>query len=511
MKAHIDAVLAQKLSSLIPISADPLETPKDPSHGDYALPCFAYAKLLKKSPVQIVTQISEALAQDPEFTAMATLNPINGFLNLILSDAYIWTQFLDALSSHKYTQTQQPICLEFVSANPTGPLHIGHGRWAAMGDSLARLLAYTGHQVHKEFYINDAGNQINLFRASIAALRNHQSIPENGYHGAYVKEIANTAGDAIQNTLAQQRQTLCNFGVEFDQWFSEQSLHDSGAIPEAFKVLEAAGYLYQEAGATWFKTTEFGDDKDRVLIKADGAYTYFAVDIAYHWNKIKRNYHQLIGILGADHHGYINRLKATVAALSSHENRSVELTIIIGQLVNLFRAKEPIRMSKRTGEMITLSEVIEEIGVDATRFFLINQSSNNSIDFDLELAKSKSHENPVYYLQYAHARICRILEQAPEIPPHNPLTRSWEPQERQLLLCVARFRDHIQEATLKMDPSKLSSYSYEIARNFHSFYNACPILNTQSPDPLRIQICIQVKNALKTCCDLMGISTPESM
>ena len=331
-----------------------------------------------------------------------------------------------------------------------------------------------------EFYINDAGSQIKKFNDSVNALRLNKEIPEDGYHGHYVTELAKTKNNPVEEILKQQKDTLNKINVTFDNWFSETSLHQNDAIKNILKKLEKIELVYTKDDATWFKSTEFGDEKDRVLIKSDGSYTYFLVDIAYHHNKIKRGFTDLIAILGADHHGYINRLKAAIKALGKVESTSVNLDVVLGQLVNLFRDGEAVRMSKRTGEMITLAEVIDEIGVDATRYYLIEKSHDTTIDFDLELAKKKSSENPVYYIQYAHARMNSILNKINITVNKDTIkTNSLERAERDLIVLTNNIHNVIQEATNKLSPYKLAYYLTQLARSFHYFYETCPIMKSE--------------------------------
>ena len=483
-----------------------LGIPANPDHGDYATNlAFLLVKQLKKNPQSIATELIETLNQNPELTQRAQCTALNGFINIKLHNPFLIEQLHQDHAS--FPQQNQKILLEYVSANPTGPLHIGHGRWAAIGSVLETLLRHINADISTEFYINDAGNQIqNLFR-TIEAIRAGQPIPEDGYHGAYVEMLAHSE-NPVQTLLDSQKTILERFRVTFTSWFSEKTLHQNDAIVKAIEQLKP--YTYTQDGALWFKSTQFQDEKDRVLIKEDGAYTYFAVDIAYHLNKIERQFTHLINIWGADHHGYVERIKAAIKAISA---QPIEFQIIIGQLVSLFRNGEPVRMSKRTGEMITLEEVMDEIGVDATRFFLISKNHDTHLEFDLELAKKQSQENPVYYIQYAHARICSIQK---KINPTLPITISTDyqlnAQERALILQILQCHEEIYAAATHCAPYKIALYTIALARGFHAFYEHCPILNAPPAiQNARLFILDKVKSTMQTCFSIMGISAPESM
>lgn len=506
-------------------SAVTLEAPKNPEYGDLATNvAFSMTKELKKSPQVIAEECCDKLNQSATFLDDISFNAVNGFINLKLDNRFIKEQFL-MLSEKRANFPKVPgtLMLEYVSANPTGPLHIGHGRWAAMGDVIASLFRFIRADISTEFYINDAGNQIQNFYKSVEALRNNQPIPEDGYHGAYVQELAQSEADPVATILEQQKSTLAHMNVLFDHWFSERTLHAEGKIENAIAKLKAKGVTYEQEGALFFKSTDFGDDKDRVLIKADGAYTYFAVDIAYHTDKIERGFDRLINIWGADHHGYVARMRAAVAAQGGEKfAEEHHFKVIIGQLVSLFRDGEPVRMSKRTGEMITLDEVIEEIGADAARYFLIEKSNNTHLDFDLELAKKKSNENPVFYIQYAHARICSILKKCEDIAVPNDnddvdLSIMSEgrlhARERELMLFTLWIYDEIYAAALACAPHRIAQYTWQLARMFHLFYEACPI--TQAPAEsikiFRLRIIRKLQFLLQSCIGILGISAPEVM
>lgn len=511
--------ISQKIQQIICSALDlqpaevALEEPKNPEHGDYATNiALRLTKKLKKSPKIIAQELIEKIQPT---TSDFIFSEINGFINIRINDARLWNE-LDKITPNygkpnldiersRNAQIEK-ILLEYVSANPTGPLHIGHGRWAVIGDILARVLAYGGHDITKEFYINDAGNQINNFVDSVNAVKNGLPIPEDGYHGAYISELA-ASDDPVQAMLSQQKETLKNIRSEFDNWFSEKTLHQSGAIEKTLDALRAKNAVYENEGALLFRSTDFGDDKDRVLIKSNGEKTYFTADIAYHQNKLARGFTRLINIWGADHHGYIARVRAAIKALGGGE----PLQVILGQLVNLFRDGEPVRMSKRTGEMITLQEVVDEIGVDATRYFLAMRSPDTALDFDLGLAKKQSNDNPVYYVQYAHARICSILRQSiPELP--ETVFAKLEPSERILILKLIHLPEEISEIAQTYNIHRLCSYAQELAALFHNFYHECKVISEDKQTTAnRMKLIRSVQIVLKIILDLLAITAPEKM
>ncbi|MBU1026181.1 MAG: arginine--tRNA ligase, partial [Candidatus Margulisbacteria bacterium] len=414
------------------------------------------------------------------------------------------------------------VLLEYVSANPTGPLHVGHGRWAVIGDVIARMLKAVGAKVETEFYVNNVGKQVKLLFESVKAVQAGKPVPEGGYGGDYIKDVAQgkfkNVDQLIDLFIKKQKQTLDSLDVKFDNWFYENKLHDNKLIPKAIDRLKKLNRTFEEKGALWFKSEEMGDDKNRVLIREDGQPTYFAADIAYHFEKYNRGFDKLINIWGTDHHGYVNRLKAAMTALDLPPEK---LEIIIGQLVTLYRGNEPIRMSKRTGEMVTLREVIDEIGKDATRFFFAATDVNSHLDFDLELAKKKSHENPVFYVQYAHARICSILKksQFPHPPSPSPTGRGGEegvradlssltePSERDLIFKLMTWPDVVAEAARLRHPHRITEYGKELGAVFHSFYEKCRVLG----NPARLVLVDASRITLRNVLQLLGISAPESM
>lgn len=481
-----------------------IEVPKFQDHGDYATPlAYLLAKKMKKNPIAIATELSDHLKNTAFFQKNCEVTPIQGYVNFKLTDDYLW----DCATQDKmFEKKEAKILLEYVSANPTGPLHIGHGRWAVLGSTLSAVLQHVGYEVVSEFYVNDMGNQIKLLQDSVEAIRSQTPLPENGYHGAYLKALADQPGSAVETMKHLQYQTLHKLGVVFDHWFSESHLHHTGQIDRALSLLKSKNLSYEKEGALWFSSTTFGDDKDRVLKKSDGNLTYFAVDVAYHLQKISRGFDLLINIWGADHHGYVPRVKAAVKALEGKE-----LVILVGQLVNLIKNGEPVRMSKRTGEMITLDDVIDDIGVDATRFYLIQKHHDTHIDFDLDLAIKKTNENPVFYVQYAHARLVHILEKLPDFPDLN-FTPSWTDPERELLKMGLKLNEECLEISSTFALNRLANFAIEYSRVFHYFYETSPILGQPQEIMLkRAALLSFTQKIMKRCFALLGISAPTTM
>ncbi len=509
IKRKIECYLEAQKLDLSPVWQ--VELPKERSVADYATNlAFIAVKHMKKSPQEIAQEMAVGILDyfsEPEWKGMQ-ITALRGFINFTLSPSFCY----DALRQDAFaTQLVEPhakILLEYVSANPTGPLHIGHGRWAALGDSLWRMMKRVGYQVDTEFYINDAGNQIDHFLMSVNAHRSGQAIPEGGYGGSYVKELVGSS-DPVKDILEQQKKTLTDFRVHFDKWFSEKiQLHETGLVKESVALLTQKNLTYEEEGAILFKSTKFGDDKDRVLIKGTGEYTYFASDVAYHMSKVSRGYRHLINIWGADHHGYIARVRAGLTALADED---VVFEVVLGQLVTLFREGQAVRMSKRTGDMISLQEVMDEIGVDATRFFLVLKSADTALDFDLNLAKKKSNDNPVFYVQYAHARICSILRKStyqPKLHTHLELV----PEEYRLLKFLLSFEEELFVATERHEPHRIAKYLMDLATNFHSFYHACKVnVEDQILAEHRLAMSDLTRNILSIGLELLGVNAPESM
>lgn len=528
-----------------------IERPKDKTHGDFAtnIALVMASRLGQKS-----RELAELIAGNLKgghhlIFRVEVAGP--GFINFFLSDDWYRDILLEigkkgADFGRVDLGKGQRALIEFVSANPVGPMHVGHGRWAAVGDALANLMTAAGYIVEREFYINDYGNQMKIFAASVAVrylelFGREASLPPDGYRGAYISdiasEIAKSDGDiyldlgekerlerigeaAYKDVILHTKRVLSDMGVIFDSWFSERTLHASGAIESVVTKLGAGGFTYEEGGAVWFASTKFSDDKDRVLIREGGEPTYFAADIAYHEDKLKRGFDLLINIWGADHHGYINRVKAAIAALGYPKEK---LIIIIGQLVNLLSGGEPVRMSKRTGEMVTLEELLLEVGSDAARYFFLSKSTDTALDFDIELAKKRSADNPVYYVQYAHARISSIIRLAKEkgidFSTESDLSLLVHPSELELMRKLGRFEEVIETAALKMAPFRLSKYAEEVASLFHSFYMKCRVIfdeETASPDELalsrpRLVLAAATARVIANTLAILGISAPEKM
>ncbi|QCJ44909.1 arginine--tRNA ligase [Bacillus sp. S3] len=523
-----------------------LETPKEKAHGDYSTNmAMQLARVAKKAPRMIADELVAHFDR-----SKASIEKIElagpGFINFYMNNSYL-TDLIPTIleAGDQYGSTTvgggQKIQVEFVSANPTGDLHLGHARGAAVGDSLCNILAKAGYDVSREYYINDAGNQINNLALSVEAryfqaLGMDKEMPEDGYHGADIigigKALAEEYGDKYVNVSAEERfeffreyglkyemaklkKDLEDFRVGFDVWYSETSLYKNGKIDEALAALRESGYVYEQDGATWLRSTDFGDDKDRVLIKQDGSYTYLTPDIAYHKDKLARGFEKLINIWGADHHGYIPRMKAAIQSLG-YDREALEVEII--QLVHLYKNGEKMKMSKRTGKAVTMRDLVDEVGLDATRYFFAMRSSDTHMDFDLDLAVSESNENPVYYAQYAHARICSILRSGVEqgvtvaADADFSLVASSE-KEIDLLKKLGEFPSAVGEAAVKRVPHRITNYIFELASTFHSFYNAEKVLDLEQLErtKARLGLVKTVQITLKNALALIGVSAPEKM
>jgi arginyl-tRNA synthetase len=517
MKQKIQLLLTQQLEAEGIVLSQPLllDVPQK-SFGHYATNvAFILAKGLRKNPKVLAEELAVILEATPELKGHFTATAVNGFINLTFTPSFLWKQWQHFCQGHRdFPEASGSVLLEYVSANPTGPLHIGHGRWAVLGDVLARMLRFTGQPVATEFYINDAGSQIQKLRDSVQALRDGQPIPEDGYHGHYVAELAKSDQDPVNRNLDHQKAVLSIFRVNFDTWFSEKSLLESHQTDAVLSELSRLNLCFEDSGALWFRSTQFGDDKDRVLRKSDGALTYFLGDLAYHFDKVQRGFSRLVNIWGADHHGYVSRVRSGVRALCGDQFQSdTHFKVILGQLVHLFRDGEPVRMSKRTGEMVTLEEVIDEIGVDATRYFLLEKSPDTHLDFDLTLAKTQSSDNPVYYVQYAHARLCGILRNmSDEGDITEAVDHEWTPEEIQVMWQSVRFQDEILAASGHLSPHQWVNYTSHLAKGIQLFYHACPILKA---DPglraRRSEMVRRLKYTLGLALDILGISAPETM
>ena len=550
LSAAVRAALesAQAAGALPPIDEIPaigLERPARKEHGDWSCSvALQLAKPMGRKPREIA-EILVAHIKEPESVARVDIaGP--GFINFFLTHAWLTGVVREVEQAGERwgsSTADEPerIQVEFVSANPTGPLHLGHGRWAAIGDSLANVIAASGETVQREFYVNDAGRQIDLFaRSVLARYRQHFGrdavLPEGGYDGHFPKalaaEIAGEVGDryldvpeadalaffretAVQRTMAHQRAVLERAGVHFDVWFSERSLHDSGAVARVIDVLRELGHVYEQDGATWLRTTDFGDDKDRVLIKSDGELTYMAPDIAYFMDKVRRGFTRLIYLWGADHHGYVARMQAAIRALGEDPDHA---EFILGQLVTLKRDGVPVQMSKRTGELVAFEELLDEVGTDAARYLLARQGADTALDFDLAQAVAQSQDNPVYYVQYAHARIASIGRHAEEqgiavLPVEKvALEELQHESEVALLSKIAELPEVVQVAAHLRAPHRIARYAEELAADFHAFYRDCRVVSddaslTQARLHLSRASQITLANALR----LLGVSAPDKM
>lgn len=521
-----------------------LEVPPQKEFGDFATNfAMQSARSLKCNPRMIAQAVTDNLAcAYIEKTEIA--GP--GFINFYLKQDWMYDMLANIIAAGENYGNLQNDCkekiqLEYVSANPTGPLHVGHGRGAAVGSALANLMKAAGYDITREYYINDAGNQINNLAASVNAryleeLGQQVEFPENGYHGYDIvetaKRIVRIYGDkflhmeeaerlqqfrtiALKEKLAALKEDLEAFNVHFDVWFSEQSLHDADAITKACELLKERGYVYEKDGALWLKATEHGDDKDRVVIRDNGIPTYFAADIAYHQNKFARGFDRVINLWGADHHGYIARMRAAVGALGY---KPEQLEVLILQMVSLYRNGELVKMSKRTGQSVTLNELIEEVGTDAARFFFVMRSIDSQLDFDLTLAAEKSNENPVYYIQYAHARICSIMRQlkeagiTPAAAEELKLSVLTEACEMELIKKLGEYPELIAAAAKERAVHRVAHYVHELAGLFHSFYNQCRILGVDSDvQQARIALVKAVGHVIRHALGILGVSAPERM
>lgn len=521
-----------------------LESPRSKENGDYAANiAMQLTKLAKKPPRAIAESILEHLdTTDTAIDSIEIAGP--GFLNIRLkTDSFgnVVTSVLDQGADYGRSDSGQneKIQVEFVSANPTGDLHLGHARGASLGDSLCNILDYAGYDVAREYYINDAGNQINNLALSIdvryfEALGMEKEMPEDGYRGADIitiaKDLVAQYGDKYVDVPEEERlaffrehglnieldklkKDLADFRVHFDNWFSETSLYNNGKIEIALDKLRENGHVFEEEGATWFRSTTFGDDKDRVLIKQDGSFTYLTPDIAYHQDKLSRGFDKLINIWGADHHGYIPRMKAAIQALGYDRDT---LEVEVAQMVQLYKDGEKFKMSKRTGKAVTLRELVEEVGLDAVRYFFAMRSGDAQMDFDLDLAVSKSNENPVYYAQYAHARICSILRQAEEQNVQastENVTLLQEEKELELLKKLGDFPKLVSDAARLRAPHRVTTYIQELAATFHSFYNANKVLDPENKDlsEARLALITATKTVIANALKLIGVQAPERM
>lgn len=521
-----------------------LEVPKNPDHGDFASNlAMTMAKAERKAPRQIAEALVAVLQDNPLCDKVEIAGP--GFINFRLAPG-CWYGVLDQVMTEgdRYGRSEvgkgTRIQVEFVSANPTGPLHIGHGRGAVVGDAVAAVLQAAGFDVQREYYVNDAGNQVKTLGLSILMrLRQLQGetieFPEDGYQADYVKDLAAKlqaekgelkdveeaqaidicARFGIEKVLEWIGADLKAFGIEFDNWYSEKSLYDRNMVDNELSKLKSKGLSFEQDDALWLRTTEYGDDKDRVLIKSDGSYTYFASDVAYHMEKFERGFDRVIDVWGADHHGYIPRMKAMLSGLG-HPPEDLEVLLI--QMVNLLRDGQPFIMGKRSGNFITLREVIDEVGSDACRFFFLIRRCDSQLDFDLELAKQQSTDNPVYYVQYAHARVCSINRNAAEAGVSQPqqgavdLSKLELPEELALAKQLARFQEMIVGAAQNYEPHRVVFYLQDLAAQFHSYYNRQRVLvDDAATTQARLYLVNCVRIVLANALHLLGVSAPEQM
>ncbi|MGE4570190.1 MAG: arginine--tRNA ligase [Gammaproteobacteria bacterium] len=582
MKEQLQELLIQSLSALLAegvISELPtqvrLDHTKDKAHGDYATNvALMLSKQAKCAPKVLAEQIIAKLSDSSLIRKTEIAGP--GFINFFLSAATnnaVVTEILTSADDYGLSNVGEGkrVLLEFVSANPTGPLHVGHGRGAAYGATIANLMRAVGFEVDNEYYVNDAGRQMDILTVSIflrylSIFGEELRFPDNGYQGDYIQDIAKNVvaeygerwrksadelfedickdeaegGDKeahIDALVARSKQLLgegyqavfrvgidlilggikddlAEFGVDYQQWFSEQSLIDSGLAKSTTDTLQSTGHIYEKDGALWFKTTDYDDEKDRVVVRENGIHTYFASDIAYHLEKFDRGYDKVINVWGADHHGYIARVKASIAALNHDPDK---LEILLVQFANLYRGGKKVKMSTRSGSFVTLEELRNEVGNDAARFFYVMRKSEQHMDFDLDLAKSKTNENPVFYIQYAHARICSVLRQAGEKEitvntSHADLSLLVEDSEKSLLKELSRYKSIVESSALQYEPHQLAYYLKDLASYFHSYYNACPFLvDDVSLTQARLALIIASKQVLVNGLSLLGVSAPESM
>ena len=584
MKPVLESLLKKtcetlKTQGVIPKDIEPrvqIDRSRDKSHGDFATNlAMLLAKPAGKKPRELAQSIVDNLPENPNITKIEIAGP--GFINFFISTSSQYAVIGQILEeSNQYGRSQegvgQRVQVEFVSANPTGPLHVGHGRGAAYGATIANLLEAVGYDVQREYYVNDAGRQMDILATSVylrylEANGETPVFPSNGYQGEYIKDIAanihRSHGDAltvpaanlfngvpadapkggdkethidglINNTkallgddnyriifknaltaiLGDIKEDLKEFGIEYQNWFSERSLTENGSIEKAVSILKEAGYLYLNNDAWWFKSTAFGDDKDRVVIRDNGQPTYFASDIAYHLNKFERGFNSVINVWGADHHGYISRIMASLKALNLDPNN---LKVLLVQFANLYRGTEKLQMSTRSGSFVTLRELREEVGNDAARFFYVTRKSEQHMDFDLDLAKSQSSDNPVYYVQYAHARICSVFKQLLEKDIAVDLENSdfgllTEERELELLRELSRYPEVVEMAARSYEPHLVAYYVRDLANEFHTYYNAHPFIASDAPlRNARLSLIDATRVVLANALSLLGVSAPSSM
>ena len=526
-----------------------VERPKNLDHGDWATNiAMQLGKKAGLNPRAAAEILQPFLSQLPGVDEVEIAGP--GFINLRLSAASQGELVLAVIAKGNAfgrgtKLAGKKINVEFISANPTGPLHLGHTRWAAVGDAIARVLEAEGASSSREFYVNDLGVQMDKFGVSVKAAALGETIPEDGYHGAYIPELAKQVvlenpeiidlseperSDAFRDAayalqLTDQKRVLDNFNTHFDVWYSEKSLHTSGAVERGFEKLKSQGHMFIEGGATWLRTSDFDDDKDRVLIKADGALTYFASDTAYYVDKRNRGFDLCIYLLGADHHGYVNRLRAVAACAGDNPDENIQ--ILIGQMVKMLKNGEEVRLSKRAGNIITLEDLVDEVGVDAARYSLIRYPVESPLVLDLDLLVSSTNDNPVYYVQYAHARIASVIRNAAELGLIPAATSDWDQKtfdpsqltddrEGALLGLLADYPRVVASAAELREPHRIARYIEEVATSYHSFYASCRVL-PQGDEPVtslniaRLWLCGATRQVIFNGLELLGVSAPERM
>ncbi|ASY09705.1 arginyl-tRNA synthetase [Candidatus Nanopelagicus limnes] len=525
-----------------------LDRPKNRDHGDYATSiALTLAKDANLQP-RVIAEVIVKTLNENNLLVPAGISKVEiagpGFINITLESASQGSVIIEILTAgKKYGQGEslagKKINLEFVSANPTGPIHLGHTRWAAVGDSLGRVLSAAGAQVSREFYVNDRGNQMDLFGQSLRAAALGIDRPENGYHGEYIADLANEiikknpeftkldeesgmvafreAGYKLQLDL--QREVLENFGTHFDTWFSERSLYEDNFFNHTLDKLKSNGHVYEEEGAIWLRTTDFGDDKDRVMIKSDGSFAYFASDSAYYISKRERGFNLCIYMLGADHHGYVGRIKAIAACAGDDPEKDIEA--LIGQMVKIIEGGQELKLSKRAGTIITLEELVEKVGIDAARYTLIRYPTDTPMVMDVDLLKKNTNDNPVYYVQYAHARICAVLRNAKDLGIDYGL-KFYSPEllvhvrERELIGLLAEYPKIVAAAAFARQPHRVSRYIEDLAAQYHRFYNDCRVLPLGEEKPTKLnsaRACLSMATAqvISNGLDLLGVNAPERM
>jgi arginyl-tRNA synthetase len=554
MKQTLTEILLQALKGarekgelkLETLPAITLDTPRDKTHGDLATTLAMVLAKPEAKPPRKIAEIIVGNIRDDEGVIEKTEIAGPGFINFTFrQDRWKKTLFEIDLEGPAYGLPDigkgEKVLVEFVSANPTGPLHVGHGRGAAIGDALANLLSAAGFAVSREFYINDAGRQIRLLALSVYAryqqsLGNDVPFPEDGYHGSYIEEIAQgfskIHGDRFRNVpfgecegtfagfgkdamLADIRTDLEAFGVRFDTWFSEQSLLADGVVRKSIEELKERGYAYEQDGALWLRSTAFGDDKDRVIIKQNGDYTYLATDIAYHRNKLGRGFRQLVNIWGADHHGYIPRVQAVIQAFGHPAD---SLHVLLVQLVAILRHGQPVPMSKRAGTFVTLRDVVQEVGADAARYIFLTRRSDSHLDFDLDVAKEQSRENPVYYVQYAHARLSSLFREAEARNIAVPTSDAADlalldlEEEQNIIKALAKYPEVVEEAALAYEPHRLTFYLQDLAGLLHNYYFKHRVITEdQARTGAKLFLMKQVKTVIRSALGVLGVTAPEKM